>query len=148
MIIDDKVMKYVIFKKRTEKEVRQKCDKLGYTSEYIDEVIEYLSQVEYIDDKKYVEKYIQNIMRLKASSIFEIKIDLLRRGINEHYIDEYIGMNSEELDEFEKHSALKQYNKKIRNDEIEKVKRYLLSKGYKYDNISYAIENSEIEEND
>ena len=25
MIIDDKLMKYVIFKRRTEKEVRQKC---------------------------------------------------------------------------------------------------------------------------
>ena len=141
MIIDDKVMKYVIFKKRTEKEVRQKCEKFDYTSEYIDEIIEYLAQNEYINDKKYVEKYIQNVMRLKNASIFEMKMDLLRRGVLEEYIDEYINNNSDELDEFEKQSAIKLMNKKINGTEIEKVKRYLISKGYSYVNVSNAIDN-------
>ena len=141
MIIDDKVMKYVIFKKRTEKEVRQKCQKLQYTDEYIDEIIEYLSENNYINDKVYVEKYIQNVMRLKTSSIFEMKIDLLRRGVDEDYIENYINKNCEELEEFEKESAIKLAKKKIASAEIEKVKKYLMSKGYKYDSISLAIDN-------
>ena len=101
MIIDDKLMKYVIFKKRTEKEVRQKCQKLQYTEDYIDEVIEYLMGNSYINDKVYVEKYIQNIMRLKTSSIFEMKMDLLRRGVEEDYIEDYISKNLEDLEDFE-----------------------------------------------
>ena len=36
MIIDSKLMKYVIFKKRTEHEVREKCKTLNYTSDYIE----------------------------------------------------------------------------------------------------------------
>ena len=141
MIIDDKVMKYVIFKKRTEKEVRQKCQKLQYTDEYIDEIIEYLSENDYINDKIYVGKYIQYVMRLKTSSIFEMKIDLLRRGVDEDYIDDYINKNIEELEEFEKQSAMKLAKKKNSNSEIEKIKKYLMSKGYKYDSVSVAIDN-------
>ena len=141
MIIDDKLMKYVIFKKRTEKEVRQKCQKLQYTEEYTDDVIEYLTENNYINDKVYVEKYIQNVIRLKNSSIFEMKMDLLRRGVSEDYIDNYISENFEELMEFENQSAIKLANKKYFNTEIEKVKKYLISKGYKYDSVSLAIDN-------
>lgn len=141
MIIDDKLMKYVIFKKRTEKEVRQKCQKLQYTEEYTDDVIEYLIENNYINDKVYVEKYIQNVIRLKNSSIFEMKMDLLRRGVSEDYIDNYISENFEELMEFENQSAIKLANKKYFNTEIEKVKKYLISKGYKYDSVSLAIDN-------
>lgn len=148
MIIDDKLMNYVIFKKRTEKEVRQKCEKLEYTSEYINEIIEYLSQNEYINDKKYVEKYIQNVMRLKNASIFEMKMDLLRRGVLEEHIDQYINNNSDELEEFERQSAIKLMRKKINGIELEKVKRYLVSKGYSYVSIANAIDNlKELQDN-
>lgn len=141
MIIDDKLMKYVIFKRRTEKEVRQKCQKLQYTEEYIEEIIEYLTENNYINDKLYVEKYIQNTIRLKTSSVYEMKIDLLRRGIDEDYIEEYLDKNITELEEYEKESAIKLAKKKMDNSEIEKIKKYLLSKGYKYDSISLAIDN-------
>lgn len=141
MIVDDKLMKYVIFKKRTEKEVRQKCQKLQYTEEYIEEVIEYLTGNNYINDKIYVEKYIQNTIRLKTSSIYEMKIDLLRRGVDEDYIEEYINENNIELEEYEEESAIKLAKKKSGNTEIEKIKKYLLTKGYKYNSISQAIDN-------
>ena len=141
MIVDDKLMKYVIFKRRTEREVRQKCQKLQYTEEYMEEIIEYLKENNYINDKVYVEKYIQNTIRLKTASIYEIKIDLLRRGINEEYIEDYINKNDIELEEYEQESATKLAKKKFGSVEIEKIKKYLMSKGYKYDSISLAIDN-------
>lgn len=141
MIVDDKLMKYVIFKRRTEKEVRQKCQKLQYTDEYVEEIIEYLSENNYINDKLYVEKYIQNTIRLKTSSIYEMKIDLLRRGVDEDYIEEYINKRIEELEEYEQESAIKLAKKKSASSELEKIKKYLMTKGYKYDSISLAIDN-------
>lgn len=141
MIVDDKLMKYVIFKRRTEREVRQKCQKLQYTEEYMEEIIEYLKENNYINDKVYVEKYIQNTIRLKNASIYEIKIDLLRRGIDEEYIEDYINKNDMELEEYEQESAVKLAKKKCGSVEIEKIKKYLMSKGYKYDSISLAIDN-------
>ncbi len=142
MIIEDKLMKYVVFKKRTKHEVKLKCQKLGYQKEYIDEIIEYLSENNYINDDVYIDKHIQNIMRLKKASIYEIRIDLLRRGIKENKIDEYIENNEDVLQEFEKQSAKAIVLRKTKSiEEIEKVKRYLKGKGYSYNSIREAIDN-------
>lgn len=138
MIIEDKLMKYIFFKRRTESEVRGKCKLLKYDEEMIDEIIEYLKENNYLDDENYVSKYIQNVMRLKNCSINEIRIDLLKRGIDDDLINKYI---DEEVEEFEANSAKILAEKKIKNMEIEKVKRYLLGKGFSYKNISKAIDN-------
>lgn len=148
MIIDDKLMKYVVFKKRTESEIRLKCKMLEYTEEYTEQIIEYLKENEYINDIKYVDKYINNIMKLKKSSIFEMKMDLLKRGIKEEYIEEYMNNHEEELSEFELISAKKIVEKKKQLDELEKVKKYLRNKGYSYNSITQAIDNfSNLEDN-
>ena len=86
MILDDKLVSYVLYKKRTVSEVREKCRKLGFTEEYIDEIIEYLVENGYLDDEKYVMKYILEIIKLKKKSRQEIKMDLIRRGIDEQLI--------------------------------------------------------------
>ena len=44
MIIEDKLMRYVLYKKRTENEIRQKCISMNYEEYYIEEVIEYLDE--------------------------------------------------------------------------------------------------------
>ena len=146
MILDNKVMKYVLFKKRTEKEVRQKCKQLDYTEDYIDEIIDYLKEAEYINDEVYVQKYIQNVMKLKKNSVFEIKMDLLRRGIDDDLIEKYF---DDDLYEYEKQCAIDLAFKKYRADsDIDKVKKYLMNKGYTHSNITKAIDNIEkIEDN-
>ncbi|MBQ6860147.1 MAG: RecX family transcriptional regulator [Clostridia bacterium] len=143
MIIDDKLMKYVLFKKRTEKEVRQKCDRLEYTKEYTDEIIDYLIENRYIDDVLYVEKHIKNIMMLKISSVYEIRMDLLKRGIPQEYIDSYMNTHIEELNDFENESARKLAIKKYKSMDVEKIRRHMISKGYAYSNIADAIDNLE-----
>lgn len=138
MIVDDKIMKYIVFKKRTEEEVKNKCRMLKYDDNTIDEILEYLKENNYINDDIYVEKYIKNIMRLKYCSIREIKIDLIKRGINEDLVDKYI---NEEVEEFEEKSATELAIKKSKNADVEKIKRYLLNKGFSYGNVSKAIDN-------
>lgn len=147
MIIEDKLVRYVLFKRRTENEVRNKCKQLKYEDDYTDEVIEYLKEAEYINDKVYVEKYINNTKKLKHSSVNEIRMDLMRRGIDSDLID--IGLSEDSLYEFELESAIYLANKKFKSgDDIEKIKKYLLNKGYTYSNVSKAIDNLEnIEDN-
>lgn len=142
MIIDSKLMKYVIFKKRTEHEVREKCKTLNYTSDYIDEVVDYLKEAEYINDELYITKYINNILKLKKSSVAEVKLDFMKRGIDFDRVDSDL---LETLYEHEKESAVYLAIKKHKSgDTIEKIKRYLNSKGYVYSNISNAIDNLKI----
>ena len=140
MIIDDKIMKYVLFKKRTENEVRKKCTMLNYEESYIDEVIEYLKEAGYINDKIYIQKYINDITKLKHMSIAQIRMDLIQRGVDSDLIENCI--NDEMINQFEFESALYLLNKKLRSgDDIEKIKRFLFNKGYSYSNISKAIDN-------
>ena len=60
MIIDDKIMYYVLYKKRTESEVRKKCTTLNYENDYIDEILDYLKEAGYVND----EIYIKNILKI------------------------------------------------------------------------------------
>lgn len=138
MILDDKLMKYVLFQKRTTQEVRQKCKALGLSEDYIEEIIAYLTENCYLDDEKYVMKYILNVVKLKKRSVQQIKFDLLRRGINEDIIQKYI---SEELFQFEIQCAIALAEKKYKECvDILKTKKFLASKGYSKQSINMAIE--------
>ncbi len=140
MIVDDKVIGYVLYKMRTINEVRQKCKKLKLSDDYTDEVIDYLIEAGYLDDKKYTQKYIENVMRLKNASKNEIKIDLMRRGVDSDIIEEFV--ETEDVTEFENVSCDIVAEKKFRSTpDILKVKKYLLSKGYSYDAVSKSIDN-------
>ena len=147
MIVDDKVMRYVVYKKRTSEEVRKKCLTLNYEDSYIDEIIEYLKEAGYIDDKVYIQKYINDIKKLKHMSIAQIRNDLARRGIDSDLIDNII--MTENINEFEFESAEYLLNKKLKlGEDIDKVKRFLLNKGYSYSNVLKAIDNLDnIEDN-
>ncbi len=140
MIVEEKLMRYVLFQKRSESEVRRKCKQLKYEEEYTDEVIAYLKEAGYIDDSLYVKKYIRNIQQLKHKSKSEIRFDLLNRGLSQDLIDS--ALETEEMDEYEKKSAEYLIQKKIRiGEDTEKIKRFLLNKGYRYSIVSEAIDN-------
>ena len=147
MILNDKLVSYVLYKKRTISEVREKCKNLGLTEEDINEIIEYLIENGYLDDEKYVMKYILEVIKLKKKSRQEIKIDLIRRGINEQLIEKYL---TEELRIFEIKCAKELAIKKYKScKDILKVKKYLMSKGYAREAINIAVDSlNEISNND
>lgn len=147
MIINDKIMYFVLYKKRTENEVRKKCATLNYENDYIDEILDYLKDAGYVNDEIYIKKYIEEIIKLKHMSAAQIRNDLVRRGIDSNLIENII--NDDVINDFELESAQYLVNKKYKSgDEIEKIKRFLLNKGYSYSNVSKAIDNLEnIEDN-
>ena len=75
-----KVLKYVLYKKRSENEIRRKFEKeIG--SDLLEDIIEYLKEAKYIDDKEYIRKTINNFIALKNLSIREIEYKLQSKGI-------------------------------------------------------------------
>ena len=131
-----KVMKYIVFKKRTEQEVRTKF--AGSIDENIlEDIIEYLKEAKYIDDKEYIEKTINNFKILKNLSLKELKYKLLAKGLNKNDIEDYIYEHKEELQEYEIQSARNIFFKKQRDMEQDEIKQYLLKKGYKLENIKF-----------
>ena len=134
-----KVLKYIIYKKRSEQEVRKKFENT-IEPQLLEDIIEYLKEAKYIDDKEYIEKTINNFTILKNLSITQIKYKLYAKGLNKNDIEDYIYEHEEELEEYETKSALNIISKKLVSMELEEVKQYLIKKGYKQNNINKAIE--------
>ena len=133
-----KVLKYILYKKRTEQEVRNKFEK-SIEQNLLEDIIEYLKETNYINDKEYIEKTINNFIALKNLSIKEIKYKLITKGIKKEDIEDYIYENNEELENSEINSAENIIYKKQSLMEIEEIKQFLLKKGYKLENINKAI---------
>ena len=134
-----KVLKYIIYKKRTESEVRTKFQN-DIDEQMLEEIIEYLKEAKYIDDLDYIERTINNFKILKNLSITELKYKLMSKGLNKNLIEDYFYENKEELTEYEIKSA-SNIMKKRRDLEDAEIKVFLLKKGYKQDNINEAFEN-------
>ena len=59
-----KILKYIIYKKRSENEIRKKFSK-EFDENLLEDIIDYLKEANYINDKEYIEKDINNFMVLK-----------------------------------------------------------------------------------
>lgn len=136
-----KVLKYVLYKKRTEQEVRQKFTE--NTGNLLDNVIEYLKQENYINDTSYIEKSVNEIQRLKNLSIKEVKYKLLAKGLSSKLVDEYIYNHKEEMLEYEINSAKNILVKKSNTMEQEEIISYLIKKGYMQETIRIIGEDYE-----
>ena len=89
-----KVLKYVLYKKRSENEIRKKFEK-EIEENLLEDIIAYLKEAKYIDDKEYIRKTINNFMALKNLSIREIEYKLYSKGIKKEDIEDYICDNKE-----------------------------------------------------
>ena len=128
------VLKYILYQKRCEQEVRTKFLK-KIDEDMLEDIIEYLKQANYINDKEYIESKIQGFKNLKNLSIREIKYKLLSKGVNKRQLEDYIDDNIDELNEYETKSAYNIIQKKKNSMEMQEIKNYLYKKGYKTDNI-------------
>lgn len=132
-----KVLKYVLYKKRTEQEIRQKFAE--NTGNLLEDVIEYLKQEKYIDDRSYIEKSVNEYIALKNLSIKELTYKLYTKGLSKNLIDDYVYRNKEKLLEYEIKSATNIINKKSSVMEIEELKQFLTKKGYMSETINIAM---------
>ena len=134
-----KVLKYILYKKRSEYEVRNKFSKT-IEENLLDDIIEYLKEAKYIDDAEFIRKTVNQFKLLKNMSIREIEYKLQAKGLKRNDIEDYIYNNKEELEEYEIKSAKNIIYKKQMSMEQDEIKTYLLKKGYKQDNIKEAFE--------
>jgi len=128
------VMKYILYKKRTESEIRKKfCHTIE--ENMLEDIIEYVKTAGYINDKEYIKKLINEYMNLKTMSLREIKNKTYEKGIYADDIEDYISENREMLEEYELNSIKKLMEKK-KAMEPQKLKSYLVNRGFDLDIIN------------
>ena len=140
--LKSKVLKFVLYKKRTENEVREKFQDIDENK--LEDIIEILKENGYLSDKDYIERSIKEFKALKNMSIKEINYKLQQKKVNKNLLDEYIYENRENLLEFEIQSAKNILRKRVKSEEdLEEIKKYLYNKGYMSESINIAIDEME-----
>ena len=134
-----KVLKYILYKKRTENEIRAKFQN-EIEENMFEDIIEYLKHAKYIDDNEYIKKVVSDFIILKNLSIKEIEYKLLSKGLSKDVIADYVYSNKEELEEYEIKSIQNILYKKSNLMQQDDIINYLRKKGYKYDNIKKAVD--------
>ena len=138
-----KVLKFVLYKKRTENEVREKFSDIDENK--LEDIIEILKENGYLSDKDYIERSVKEFKALKNMSIKEINYKLLQKKVNKNLLDEYIYENREDLLDFEIQSAKNIIQKKSKSaEDLEEIKKYLYNKGYMSESVNIAIDDLEL----
>ena len=133
-----KVLKYVVYKKRSENEIRRKFQN-DIDSNMLEDIIDELKENNYISDTQYIERAVNEFMALKNLSLKQIKYKLQSKGISNDLIEDYFSANREDLNEYEIKSAGNIITKKY-DEPAEEIIQNLLKKGFEYDNVKEALE--------
>lgn len=133
-----KVMNYIMYKKRTEYEVKNKFSKT-IEENLLHDIIEYVKEVGYLSDNDYIEKAVSEFKALNNLSRKEVSYKLYSKGISKNLIEDYFSENQEELYEYELQSAKNIFNKKKNTMDEEEITNYLRRKGYREDIIKEAV---------
>ncbi len=77
------VLKLLARKLYTEKELRNKMRDKGFLTEASDEVVSFLKEYGYINDRQFAKSYISDSIRLRKKGKRLIRMELLQKGIEE-----------------------------------------------------------------
>lgn len=139
---------------KTTNEVKNKLKEKGYEDKYIEIIIEKLKYYDYLNDKRYIEYYIKERAIPNNWGTQKIKNNLYKKGLDMKLINEVINEIEELNDNKERINAL--INKKLKTlynetddrKKKEKISRFLISRGYNWNEFSDIL-NSKIKgEND
>lgn len=138
----NKALKYLGYKMRSEKQVREKLLEDEFPEIIIKKVLLMLKKYNYIDDEEYAKAFIKDKMNIKGYGAFKISYELKMQGIPEDIFKKYL-----EDDGFvnEQEKAIALLEKKIRRiekidyKEKQKLYAYLARRGFSFDTINNAL---------
>ena len=131
---------------KTEKEVYLKLTKKGYLDEIVKEVIEKLKSYNYLNDKDYSERYLSTYKGKKGKKL--IALELKQKGVSDSDVSIVTESNESELE-----TCIEIAKKYVKNKDkdvktLQKCYKYLLSKGFSYeDSLTASKKAVSIDEN-
>ncbi len=137
-----KLEAFCAYQERCVLEVRTKVERLGADESLSLEVIKHLIENRFLDEKRFVEAYVQGKLRIKKWGRQKIKAALFQKRIDAKLIQEgiYSFISDQEYQEVMV-SLIERKNRELsseKNPQIKKQKlmRFLLSRGFQYDEFS------------
>ncbi len=137
-----KLEAFCAYQERCTQEVRTKLERLGADESLSSDIIKHLKENRFLDDKRFVEAYVQGKLRIKRWGRQKIKAALFQKRIDAKLIQEGIyAFISDEEYEAVMVSLIERKNRELSNEKNPQIKkqklmRFLLSRGFEYDEFS------------
>lgn len=149
---NDYALNLLTYRLRSKKEIIDKMKNKGYEEYLIENTINYLEKNKYLDDKYFVNAFINDKININKYGQRKIEAELYKKGIDRELISECINeINEEELLDNAIYLIRKRslrYDKLNKRERNDKLMRYLSGRGYRYDIIKKAIDKLNIDISD
>ncbi|HRY59922.1 MAG TPA: RecX family transcriptional regulator [Patescibacteria group bacterium] len=131
---------FLKIRERSKKEIRDKLKTKEYLENVIEKVLEKLERLDIVNDKRFAEMFVRDRMKLKPKGKKVLKMELMQKGIDRNTIDEVLGdmlggENEIELAKKVLEKAEKKYSGSEENIKRDKIVKYMLARGFKYEMI-------------
>lgn len=133
-----KSVEYISKALKTKRQVKDYLTRKGYSEDIVWYCIDKLKEYGYIDDKEYSKRYISSVSNNNGKRLVEYK--LMSKGVKKEDIEQAFDESEIDAKENAKAVAEKYLKNKERTKEVKaKAYRYLIGKGFSYEEVSYAL---------
>lgn len=123
---------------KTCKQLREYLTDKGYTQEVVSNVVDRLKELKYLDDETYARLYVEQNSVNKGER--RLKQELQQKGVPQRIIDKYCVVQAEVSEDNAERLAEKYMRNKPRDlKTLQKLQRYLLSRGYGFDTVNQIL---------
>lgn len=133
-----KIERYCAYQDRCSQEVVTKLRSWQIEEQEQRQVLQILKNDGFLDDERYVQSFIRGKINTKQWGVQKIRLGLLQKGISKDLIDKYIeDINPQQYTD-NIQTVLRKWTQShgpITQENITKLYRHLLSKGYTYEEI-------------
>lgn len=141
----DATLKFLSYRMRSEKEVRDKLKKKGFANDLIAEVIKDLKRVNLLNDYEFASAWIRDRISNKPRGKTLLKQELWKKGIKEEIIEkvlrEYFEDEEVELNLAKKllEKRKKRYENLDKNVAKRRMMSFLLRRGFSYETVKEVL---------
>lgn len=138
--IEDKILKFCLYRERSIYEVDQKLIKLGLSSvSDRKKTLKKLVDEKYVNEERFVKAFINDKSKFNKWGTRKIQLELKKKKVDEKLIQKYIELIEPETYESElKQLAIKKWKSQANKEDKKKFAntvRFLANKGYEIDKI-------------
>lgn len=139
--IKKKALSYLLKRPYGEKELLCKLLSCGFDEKNSAFAVAFAVDCGYINDRDFARMYVFDALTIKKHSAKRIRYDLLRKGICEQYIEEFLEENKSEEINVLKNALSKKLSRIDTNnrEDLNKVKMHFFRKGYSVSDVNKAL---------
>lgn len=139
-------LKLLSYRSKTSKEILKKMREKGYDQVTINNSVEFLEKLGYVNDRQYALNFVREKVNIKKLGRKRLEFELFKKGIDQDIVNDVISELVDTNEEYHRalEIGLKKLNSSYKNDDKQaqyrKLGGYLQRKGYNYDIVKKVLD--------